>query len=58
MKISDSILESVENKKEKIGELLLKHTSLTQNQLDEALEIQRTSGSLLGEILIRKNYIS
>jgi general secretion pathway protein E len=58
MKLSDSILESVENKKEKIGELLLKHTSLTQNQLDEALDIQKSSGSLLGEILIRKNYLS
>lgn len=42
---------------EKIGQLLLKHTSLTEEQLNEALEIQATSGMLLGQILLKKNYI-
>ena len=41
----------------KLGEILLKHTSLTQQQLDEALTIQSQEGGLLGEILVRKNMI-
>lgn len=57
MKISDHVLEQVEGQKEKIGELLLKHTQLTEDQLEEALETQRESGSLIGEILLNKNYI-
>ena len=50
-------MEKVEVQKEKMGQLLLKHTSLTNDQLEEALEIQQESGMLLGEILLRKNYI-
>ncbi len=57
MKISDEVLENVEHSKEKIGELLVKHTSLSRSQLDEALEIQRLEGGMLGDILLRKNYI-
>lgn len=57
MKISEHMLEKVEGQKEKIGELLLKHTALTQEQLKEALDIQQESGMLIGEILLRKNYI-
>lgn len=57
MKISDEVLENVEHSKEKIGELLVKHTSLSRAQLEEALEIQRIEGGLLGDILLRKNYI-
>jgi general secretion pathway protein E len=57
VKISDHVLEKVEGSKEKIGELLLKHTQLTEAQLEEALEAQRESGSLIGEILLNKNYI-
>jgi general secretion pathway protein E len=41
----------------KIGQILVKHTSLTQEQLDEALRIQKEEGGLLGEILVRKNLI-
>jgi len=40
-----------------LGELLLKHTSLKQEQLDEALKIQEREGGLLGEILIRKQIL-
>ena len=43
--------------KEKIGQLLLKYTSLTPEQLAEALEIQRESGGLIGDILLKKNFI-
>ena len=42
---------------QKIGQLLLKYTALTEEQLAEALEIQRESGMLIGEILLKKNYI-
>jgi general secretion pathway protein E len=41
----------------KLGEILLKHTSLTAVQLGEALDIQEKEGGLLGEILVRKNMI-
>lgn len=51
------ILSSVEQSKEKIGDLLVRHTSLTKAQLDEALELQRLEGGLLGDILIKKNYV-
>lgn len=43
---------------QKVGELLVKHTSLRQEQLDEALEIQKDTGELLGQILLKKNYIT
>ncbi|MCM0605384.1 MAG: type II secretion system ATPase GspE [Xanthomonadaceae bacterium] len=42
----------------RLGEILLLNTSLTQNQLDEALKIQTREGGLLGEILISKNMLS
>ena len=57
MKVSDHHLERVEDNKQKIGELLLKYTALTQEQLDEALQIQKEENTLLGDILLTKNYI-
>lgn len=51
------MLQKVEGQKEKIGQLLLQHTSLSKKQLEEALEIQQESGLLIGEILLKKNYI-
>ena len=41
----------------RIGEILLKHTSLTEAQLEEALTVQAKEGGLLGEILVRRNII-
>src|SRR5688572_12192200 len=41
----------------RLGEILLKHTSLKPEQLEEALTIQRAEGGLLGEILVKKNMI-
>ena len=41
----------------RIGEILLKHTSLSEVQLEEALRLQQKEGGLLGEILVRKNMI-
>jgi general secretion pathway protein E len=42
---------------EKLGDILLKTTTLTEDQLEEALEIQKTHGGVLGEILIKKNFV-
>jgi general secretion pathway protein E len=47
----------VEATTNRIGDILLKHTSLTQTQLEDALRIQQSEGGMLGEILIRKNII-
>jgi general secretion pathway protein E len=57
MKIPEEAQENIEQSKEKIGELLVKQTSLTRAQLEDALEIQRLEGGLLGDILLKKNYI-
>src|SRR3989338_6338987 len=46
------------SKKAKLGEILLKHTSLTQKQLEDALLIKREKGGKLGDILIDKGYLS
>lgn len=42
---------------ERLGEILLKHTSLKPEQLETALEEQAQSGGLLGEILLKNNFI-
>ncbi len=57
MKISEKMLEKVEGHREQIGQLLLKYTSLSEKQLSEALEIQKETGHLIGDILLKKNYI-
>jgi general secretion pathway protein E len=57
MKVSEHILEKVEVQKEQIGQLLIKHTTLTKEQLEEALAIQAESNLMIGEILLQKNYI-
>ncbi|PIP93643.1 MAG: type II secretion system protein GspE [Bdellovibrio sp. CG12_big_fil_rev_8_21_14_0_65_39_13] len=58
MKISEGLLKKMEAPSNKIGELLLAHTNLTEGQLNEALQIQEDSGRLIGEILLAKNYIT
>jgi general secretion pathway protein E len=57
MNLTNEVLDSVEQSKEKIGELLIKHTSLTRAQLEEALDQQRVEGGLLGDILLKHNFI-
>ena len=42
----------------KIGQILLSQTSLTEEQLREALEHQKEKGGRLGEILVQKKYLS
>ena len=57
MNVRDDHLKNIETNKKKIGELLLQYTSLTEEQLNEALEIQKQDHKLLGDILLTKNYI-
>jgi general secretion pathway protein E len=42
---------------DKIGELLLKYTSLTPEQLEECVKIQTAEGGRIGDILLRKKYV-
>ncbi len=46
------------NKKKKIGDLLVEADFIDNNQLNEALEIQKQTGSKIGNILIDKNYVT
>ena len=57
MKDPDQTPHDLEKQPEKIGQLLLKHTQLTEEQLNEALEIQESTEMLLGQILLQKGYI-
>ena len=57
MSFKSHLADQLSSKSEKLGELLLKHTSLSDNQLQEALSIQQQEGGLLGEILLQKNFI-
>jgi general secretion pathway protein E len=57
MDVKEEHLVKVEDNKKKIGELLLKYTALTEDQLNEALQIQKEDHKLLGDILLNKNYI-
>ncbi|MGE3262809.1 MAG: type II secretion system ATPase GspE [Bacteriovoracia bacterium] len=41
----------------RLGDLLLKYTSLTKGQLDECVQIQEEEGGRLGDILLRKKYV-
>ena len=45
-------------KKPKLGEILLKHTSLTEKQLEDSLILQREKGTKLGDILIERGYLT
>ena len=45
------------NEPARLGEILLKHTSLKPEQLEVALQEQRQKGGLLGEILLKNNAI-
>ncbi len=42
----------------KLGEVLIERGLITHDQLDEALEIQKKEGGLLGEILVRLNHVN
>ena len=41
-----------------LGEILIRNGVITWEQLEEALEIQKTTGRIIGEILLGKNIVS
>lgn len=45
-------------KRRKFGELLLSQGTITPEQLEEALTLQRRDGGLLGEIMVHRGFIS
>ncbi|MBN1420785.1 MAG: hypothetical protein JXP34_18585 [Planctomycetes bacterium] len=45
-------------RKERFGEILRREGLITQEQLDRALEVQRSSGGFLGEILVEQGAIT
>lgn len=45
-------------KRKKLGELLIDSGLISQEQLAEALEIQKQSGEKLGNIIVNQNYVS
>lgn len=42
----------------KLGELLLRHKLVTKEQLDKALELQKTNNSKLGSNLVKLGYVT
>lgn len=44
--------------KKKLGEILLEEGKLTQNQLEEAIKIQKETKEKLGEIFIKLRYVT
>jgi general secretion pathway protein E len=52
-----NVSEQLKPNQERLGEILLKTTSLTQEQLSDALEIQSREGGVLGDILVRKAFV-
>jgi len=42
----------------KLGEILVHHQAITEEQLSRALEFQRCEGGLLGDILVKLGYLN
>ncbi|MCP4137878.1 MAG: hypothetical protein GY754_43350 [bacterium] len=42
---------------ERLGEFLVRHGDITEEQLNHALEEQKKAGSLLGDTLVKLGYI-
>ncbi len=55
-KLQNQIVDHLPNDP-RIGEILLKHTSLTNEQLDEALAAKDKEGGRLGDILLAKKFV-
>lgn len=43
---------------EKLGEILIRSESISEDQLQRALDLQRREGGLLGEILVKLGYVN
>ena len=48
----------VTNKKKRLGDLLVEVGIITNEQLMQALELQKSMGKKLGEVLVHENYVS
>src|SRR3989304_5746687 len=48
--------EKKKDKRQKLGEILIQHGVINQNQLKEAMKVQSQSGNRLGSVLIDLNY--
>ena len=48
----------MEESSKRLGDILLKYELITKEQLQEALELQKSESSRLGEILIKKDFIT
>lgn len=51
-------MSSGEYKYQRIGEILIDSGMINQKQLEEALEIQKEKGGLIGSILVQFDYVS
>jgi type IV pilus assembly protein PilB len=49
------VIRRVNNKQ--LGELLLDRGAITQSQLDQALNVQRDKGGLIGEIMVELGFV-
>ena len=47
-----------EPKKKKLGDMLIELNYITDNDLQEALKIQKNTGGKIGEILVDKGFIT
>jgi len=56
-KTSTELVKQALKGEAKIGQILISQTSLTEDQLREALAIQKEKGGRLGEILIQKKFL-
>ena len=46
------------SKKQLMGQILIKKNLITQDQLKEALDIQKKEGGFIGEILVKLGHIT
>lgn len=46
------------NKKQLLGQILIKRNLISADQLKEALDVQKKEGGFIGEILVKLGYIS
>src|SRR4051794_39157498 len=41
-----------------LGQILIRQAGLSEQQLDDGLRVQREEGGRIGEILVRRNYVT
>lgn len=48
----------IRQERKRLGEILISGGAITEEQLNEALKLQKTLGMRLGEVLVRQNFVS